>query len=95
MNRILSLVKTSECLTNVFIWKLVWMLPVDKKTMEELAQGGRLQFYPHFPRPYYRIERTGMVIQGITGDAELQVTTGMGCENDIRRQLEGLLTKGE
>lgn len=49
--------------------------PVDETLMHRLAEGGRLQYFPRFPRPYFRIDAPARwVIQGVLAETHLRVT---------------------
>lgn len=68
--------------------------PLDKRAVHGLAENDRLQVFPHFPRPYFRIDRDGTwVIQGILGCRTFRVTflavPSGEAEGLLRRLLEG------
>ncbi len=50
--------------------------PVDEALMHRLAgESGRLQYFPRFPRPYFRIDAPArFVIQGVLGQTHVRVT---------------------
>jgi hypothetical protein len=48
--------------------------PVTEELMRRLAGEGALQYFPHFPRPYFRIDHpSAWVVQGIIGDCKLRI----------------------
>lgn len=48
--------------------------PVTEELMHRLAGEGALQYFPHFPRPYFRIDHSSAwVVQGIIGDYKLRI----------------------
>lgn len=68
--------------------------PLDEELMNRLAGDAQLKFYPHFPRPYFRIERQRYyVIQGVLGNRVFRVTLSPsapeGVESELRQKVEG------
>jgi len=48
---------------------------LDETCMYRTAEGGKLSYFPDFPRPYFCVRRSGWyVVQGILGDKWLRVT---------------------
>jgi hypothetical protein len=49
--------------------------PVDEGCMRRIAGADRLEYFPTFPRPLFRIRRLHVwAITGIVGDGQLRVT---------------------
>ena len=93
MRRIVAARALEGCLDSIGVWRYELSDGVDEPLMLVLAEDGRLQYFPHFPRPYFRIDRPGRwVIQGIVGDTELQVTftsqDGSGDDEELRCRIE-------
>jgi hypothetical protein len=64
-----------DCLHGDFVREFVLDGPLDEAAMRRLSQGATLQFYPDFPRPYFRIQRAGAyIIQGVIGKTTLRAT---------------------
>lgn len=62
--------------------------PVDEPLMRSLAEGGRLQYFPSFPRPLFRIDRPlAFTAQGIVGSPTLRVTFSPSAGPDVREAL--------
>ena len=67
--------------------------PVGEPLMRSLAEGARLDYYPHFPKPYFRIDRPkAYVIQGVLGADSFRVTftpsAGDSVEDELRCAIE-------
>lgn len=76
MPRIVDISQLEDCLESTVVQKITVAPPLDEELMRCLAIGARLQFFAHFPRPYFRIERSGLyVIQGIIGNTTFRVTS--------------------
>ena len=66
---------------------------VGEEVMRRMARQGILQFFPHFARPYFRIDRGQYyVIQGVFGDTSVRVTfsplADLGTEDQLRSLIE-------
>jgi hypothetical protein len=94
MTRVVAVTKLEECLDSSVVEEFQVMPPVSDSLMRALAAGGRLQHFPHFPRPYFRIDRPRhYVIQGIVGAERFRVTfspsAGPGTEELLRSLIDG------
>jgi hypothetical protein len=94
MTRLVAIRKLEGCIDSVVVKELEVDPPVCERVMRAMARDARLQFFPRFPRPYYRIERPShYVIQGIVGAARFRVTfsaaAGPGAEDHLRELIEG------
>lgn len=64
-----------NCLDSSAVKEVFFDRGVDETTMRCAAHQGRLQYFPNFPKPYFRIERDRVwVIQGVIGNLSLRVT---------------------
>lgn len=65
---------------------------IDEALMRRMAEGGRLQYFPTFPRPYFRIDRDqAWIIQGVVGSSSFRVTCSAAAEDPeqaLRRRIE-------
>jgi hypothetical protein len=60
--------------------------------MRRMACHGRLQFFPDFPRPYFRIDRSRTyVVQGVLGNTSVRVTFSPLAPSDAEEQLRTLI----
>ncbi len=75
MNERLTIRKLEDCLDSTPAKEFELRSPVTSALMNALAEGASLQYYPHFPKPYFRIEkRHCWVIQGGIGNHTFRVT---------------------
>ena len=82
------------CLEQAPQFEYVLAEPVAEELVHRLAKGGVLQYFPDFPRPYFRINRPrGVVVQGVVGQTLLRASYSRAdCddeESELRRAVEG------
>ena len=74
MPRFLDLRELESCLLRSDAKEVALDGPVTEELMHRLAGEGTLQYFPHFPRPYFRVDhRSAWVVQGIIGDRKLRL----------------------
>lgn len=74
MAHFVELRELESCLSSSEAKEVVLDEPVSVELMRRLATGGRLQHFPHFPRPYFRIDHPATwLIQGIVGSPKLRI----------------------
>ena len=65
---------------------------VGELIMKRIARRGKLQYFPNFPRAYFRVDRNRFyVVQGVFGNTTLRVTFSPGRDVDAQKQLEALI----
>ena len=75
MTRVLAVTLLENCLDNSTVKELALDAPLDETIMRAAAKDAKLNYYPHFPKPYFRIDRAHCyVIQGVLGNRTLRVT---------------------
>jgi hypothetical protein len=66
--------------------------PLGEMVMRRMARHGKLQFFPNFSRPYFRIDRSRTyVVQGVFGDTSVRVTFSPLADTDAEEQLRTLI----
>ena len=92
---VLSVRVPAGCLKSVPVREFELSEPVDETLMRRLAEGGRLQYFPTFPRPFFRIERPlEFTTQGILGSPVLRVTFSPSAPPGTREALRAALGGG-
>ena len=77
-----------DCLDSTSVRQAHLYRPIEETTMYALARDAKLQYFPHFPRPYFRIERRRQwVIQGVIGNDSFRVTFLPNRDADAMSQL--------
>jgi hypothetical protein len=63
--------------------------------MKHIAEGAKLDYFPDFPRPYFRIEiNNKYVIQGIIGGSSFRVVFSKGASEEAMTELRSIFQKG-
>lgn len=92
MVRVVGSQTLENCLDLSVVREIQVSEPIGEEIMHRLARHGKLQFFPEFPRPYFRIDRSRMyVIQGVFGNKWLRVTFSPLADADAEDQLRTLI----
>ena len=86
-----------NCLDSSDVKEVFLDRDIDEDVMRRIGHSGRLQYFPHFPRPYFRIDRERRwVIQGVIGRRSMRVTLMPSAPGDALSELcdlvEGRMT---
>jgi hypothetical protein len=74
MPRFLDLRELESCLNSSEAMEVGLDEPVDEGLIRRLGREGTLQYFPHFPRPYFRVDHpSNWLVQGIVGTARLRI----------------------
>jgi hypothetical protein len=95
MTTVLAVRSLQDCVDGIVAREYVVDRPIDEPAMRRLAEGGRLSYYPSFPRPYSRIEIAGVVIQGVIGNCTFRATLPAPAEGAVHHDVSVRLSKGE
>jgi hypothetical protein len=92
MARVVSIRVLDGCLDSVATRELELDAPLDEATMRLLSSDANLQYFPHFPRPYFRIDKPrGWVLQGVLGDRTFRATLSPAAGADAEAKLTALV----
>lgn len=92
MTRVVDRVKLEDCLDSTVVKEFRLSQPLDEPVMHRMATEARLQYFPNFPKPYFRIERRARyVIQGILGKKSFRVTFSPSATAGTEATLCGLI----
>jgi hypothetical protein len=86
-------VKTIEnCFDGDGVYDFIFDLPWTKRSIEKLQILGKLDYYPDFPRPFFRIrDYKGAQLKGLEGECSCRVILPYTDRNIIKQQLEKFL----
>lgn len=74
MPHLLDLLTLSSCLDSTEAVEIELDGPVTEELIRRLGKEGSLQYFPHFPRPYFRIDHpSSWLVQGIVGSSKLRI----------------------
>jgi len=72
--RIISIKRLEECLDGVAVMDFFLDKVVDDKFIQYLGNMGKVEYFPEFPKPFYRITRGGQfVLKGVQGNNVCQI----------------------
>jgi hypothetical protein len=92
MARVVAMTLIESCLDSSTVKEVEIDQSLDEELMQRMAAEARLQYYPHFPRPYFRIERARCyVIQGVIGNQLLRVTFSPSADDAVEARLRELI----
>lgn len=75
MLSIVAITEIEDCLDDLVVREYHLSVPLSADLMRRLALGASLQYFPHFPRPFFKVRRPGFfTIQGIVGNTYFRVT---------------------
>ena len=96
MCRVIAVRQVEECLDGTLIKELDLDVPLTEAIMRRIAEGGKLTFHPNFPRPYFRIDRSGAyIVQGVLGTCTLRVVFSQAETTCLEECLQSSIEKGE
>lgn len=74
MPRLLDMRELESCLQRSEAKEVTLDGAVTEELMNRIAGNGELRYFPHFSRPYFRIDHpSAWVVQGIIGDRKLRI----------------------
>jgi len=92
MTRIVSIRELDDCVDSAVVKEFTIAPVVDERLMRAMVDGGELQYFPNFPRPYFRIDKQrAYVIQGVVGNDHFRVTFSPSGDADVERRLCALV----
>jgi len=81
--------KLEDCFDGSLIYSYQFSKAVDENIMKSLAKKERLDYYPYFAKPFYKIfTRDGLQIKGILGEDNLEVTFPLTGQVEKKKRFE-------
>lgn len=88
MTRVVSLELLENCLDSSTVKTITLDEALTVDIMHAVAANGELKYYPHFPKPYFRVDRAHhYVVQGVLGERTLRVTFSPSANEETERTL--------
>lgn len=92
MPRFLDSRELESCLSTSEAMEIGLDEPVDEALIRRLGREGSLQYFPRFPRPYFRVDHpANWVVQGIVGAAKLRIQLFGNQRADVLERLRCLI----
>ncbi len=96
MMRVVDIRPVEDCFDEDLMREIHVSEPMNEKAMYRLARSAVLDYHPHFPKPYFRIEKGGSyVIQGVLGNNSFRVTASRAAGREVWNVIRSLIEKGE
>lgn len=90
--RVLSVKHIEDCFDGSFIKELLLDEPISRDLILYLGRVGKLQYFPDFPRPFFKIDATGMTCKGIEGNNTIRVVV---YEKNQLEELKAIIEQNE
>lgn len=83
-----------DCIGKYKVYCYGFSEPMPRALAESFAALGPLEIFDSFPRPFFRVRTVDMMLKGIVGDTELEVTymTPDSTDSPLKTQVESLLS---
>ena len=73
--RVIDVRPVEDCVDRVVVKEIVFSRPVTSNWIQTLENLGKLDYYHHFPKPFYRLTRKGdYIIKGVEAQDRCRVT---------------------
>ncbi len=94
--RVIDIQKKEDCFDGSMIFEYWFDDGFSRQLMYTLAEGGKLQFFPDFTRPFFKIVTAGGVhIKGIIGDLSIEalfpLTGKWERKDEFEKRLAGIM----
>ena len=87
--RIVQIKEIEDCFDEDIMKEVVFDQPVEEAFIGQLGSLGRLQYFPHFARPFYRLDADlGFVLKGIQGNRTARLILGREKQREAFDLLE-------
>ena len=97
--RVTGIKSMEDCLDRVVTKEIAFSRPMDREWVMALDQLGQLEYYGHFPKPFFRVTRPkAYVIKGVEGHDRCQVVFlehTAALESDLLERLDRLKADAE
>lgn len=92
--KLVEIKKLEDCFDGSIIFEYSFDENVEETFMKMLGQTGKLDYYPDFRRPFFKImSRDGLQIKGIIGESNFEITYPLTNKWEKKRNFENSLKK--
>jgi hypothetical protein len=96
MCKVIAIRHVEDCFDDDFIKEFELDRPLDERLMKRMAVEAKLQYFPNFPKPFFRIDKRGAyTVQGVIGKATFRVTFDRSGAENMEGVLKCQLEKGD
>lgn len=72
-----------DCFDGSFVYEVSFSAPITESFIDCIACGSELQYFPDFPRPFFRITDENFSIKGIEGNQTVRVIAYRSFEDTL------------
>ena len=91
---LVNIKKLEDCIDGSMIFLYSFNEKIDEALMKKLGEKGKLQYYPDFPRPFFKIITAEKVqVKGIIGDDNFEVVFPSTNKQERKKNFETNLEK--
>ena len=90
---IVEIMKLEDCFDGSAVCRYRFEAVWTREEILALRSVGEVQYFPDFPRPYFRMSSAqGLIVQGVEGELSCRVTLPRRDREQIRRRWEAFFT---
>lgn len=71
---ILQINELPDCFEQSSVKEIVFDSPITQVFIDKLPKYGKLDYYPNFPRPFYKLTAELYFLQGVQGETRARLT---------------------
>jgi hypothetical protein len=92
--KLLNIKKLEDCIDGSIIFMYSFNEKIDETFMKKLGEKENLQYYPEFPRPFFKIiTADGIQLKGIIGEDNFEVLFPKTNKQERKKKFETDLKK--
>lgn len=92
--KLVNIKKLEDCIDGSMIFMYSFNEKIDETLMKKLGEKGKLEYFPDFPRPFFKIITTdGVQVKGIIGDDNFEVVFPRTNKQERKKNFETNLGK--
>jgi hypothetical protein len=89
--RIVENRKLEDCFDGSTVYGYSFDIPWDREKIQDLSVLGKLEYFPDFPRPFFRLCGTrGLQIKGVEGESKCRIIYPRKGKEELKRDFESL-----
>lgn len=90
--RLLAVKMVEDCFDGSVIKEFIFDTPISEPFIKKLGVIGALEYFPEFPRPFFRIEKKDdYQIKGVVQNKTMRVIFNRSCDPDCVTKLAAII----
>ncbi|MDQ1352922.1 MAG: hypothetical protein QG657_3228 [Acidobacteriota bacterium] len=92
--KLINVIKLDDCFDGSVIFKYCFDAAIDEAMMRKLAENGKLQYFPEFLKPFFKIITCdGVQLKGIIRDYDFEVLFPFTNKQKKKENFDTLLSQ--